>query len=242
MGKILDVESLSVSFQPVPGRVLEDISFSLDQGSRTAVIGPSGCGKTTLLRALAGSLDAAIFGNVRWAEEVHPPVPIVWQDIRLFPWMTVRQNVEYVLRLRGSKQPRELSSVEFLQAVGMDWATDLWPNRLSRGQAQCVALARALATRSAVLLFDEPFASLDAITRKKMGRLLLDLASSRGFSYLFVTHDAREAIELTDRILVLTARPARLAAEFVRVGSSFEEGIENRIWELLAPPKTGLPP
>lgn len=234
MRKILAIESLSVSFQPVPGTVLQDVSFSLDQGSRTALVGPSGCGKTTLVRAIGGSLDATISGSVRWDPAIAIPVPIVWQDVRLFPWMTVLQNVEYVLRLRNSGEPHGPSAANLLDAVGMSWAAGLWPSRISRGQAQRVALARCLATGSEVLLLDEPFASLDAITRRKMGAFLLDLALSRGLTYLLVTHEAREAIELTDRILVLTDRPARIAAEFVRTAGRFEENVENRIWERLS--------
>jgi len=232
MRTILDIESLSVSFHPVPGTVIQDLSFSLDQGSRTALVGPSGCGKTTLVRAIGGTLDATVSGRVQWDAAISTPVPIVWQDVRLFPWMTVRQNIEYVLRLRNSGESP--SAADLLEAVGMSWAADLWPSRISRGQAQRVALARCLATGSEVLLLDEPFASLDAITRRKMGTFLLDLALSRGLTYLLVTHEAREAIELTDRILVLTDRPARIAAEFVRTDGRFEENIEDRIWERLS--------
>lgn len=233
MRTIVAINSLSVWFNPIPGRILQDISFSLTQESHTAIIGPSGCGKTTLLRAMAGSLDAEIIGTVRWNEGVSRPVPIVWQDIRLFPWMTVAQNVQYVLHLRRSTETRE-SAIELLQAVSMAWAADLWPNQLSRGQAQRVALARALATGSELLLLDEPFASLDAITRRKLGRFLLDLAALRGFAYVLVTHDSREAIELTDRIIVLTERPAMIAHEFVRADGHFHEKIEDEIWQLLS--------
>jgi NitT/TauT family transport system ATP-binding protein len=147
--------------------------------------------------------------------------------------MTVVQNVEYVLRLNGSQRRRREAAREFLEAVGMSWASDLWPSRLSRGQAQRVALARCLATGSEVVLLDEPFASLDAITRKKMRGFLLDLAVARSLAYVLVTHDAQEAIELTDRILVLTARPARIIADFARRDGSFGANIEERIWELL---------
>lgn len=193
--------------------VLQGVNLSIDPGEFLVILGPSGCGKSTLLRMIAG-LDHPTSGTVRLGEEpvtdVDPRCAVVFQEPRLFPWRTVTGNVE--LGQRGEKGG--LSPRAILERVGLAGFDDAFPHQLSGGMAQRAALARALIGRPEVLLLDEPFAALDALTRIQMQDLLVETFRNPRPTVVMVTHDVDEALRLADRIVILGHRPAAVTATF----------------------------
>jgi NitT/TauT family transport system ATP-binding protein len=190
---------------------LDHISLDVAPGEFVCLVGASGCGKTTLLNLVAG-LDKATAGAV---QRTGRPA-MMFQDASLFPWLTVRRNVELALRLRGvGKAERRQRAAELIGLVQLSGFEDRQPHELSGGMRQRVALARSLAQEGDVLLMDEPFGALDAMTRDIMHDELERIWRHTGCSVLFVTHNVREAARLADRIIVLTSRPGRVAEEFV---------------------------
>jgi sulfonate transport system ATP-binding protein len=179
-----------------PKGVLNGVDLTIEPGEFVALLGPSGCGKSTLLRALAG-LDGSVSGsgNIR----VPDKVSVVFQDSRLLPWESVISNVTLGQRERGARE----RGVQSLEEVGLAGREKAWPHQLSGGEQQRVALARSLVRDPALLLADEPFGALDALTRLKMHDLLRDLHRKHQPSVLLVTHDVDEAITLADRVVVL---------------------------------------
>jgi NitT/TauT family transport system ATP-binding protein len=189
---------------------LDRISLRVGKGEFVCLVGASGCGKSTLLN-LASQLDEPTSGTVN----VDGRTALLFQEAALFPWLTAAQNVELALRLRGvGKFERRQRAAELLALVHLSDFTGKRPHELSGGMRQRVALARALAQDADVLLMDEPFGALDAITRDLLHDELESLWLTRKFSVLFVTHNVREAARLGDRIVLLTSRPGRVAAEF----------------------------
>jgi NitT/TauT family transport system ATP-binding protein len=194
----------------------ENIEFSLSQGEIVVVLGPSGCGKSSFLKTVAG-LEPATGGSVRALNHlVSAPIPqfsFVFQQPVLFPWLNVRQNVKFALALKSgpqlSKERRNQAIDEALSDVGLSPASHARPRQLSGGMAQRVALARALVREPDLLLLDEPFSALDAITRLEMQKLLLKVVETRGVATLLVTHDIDEALLLADRILLMSRNPGR---------------------------------
>ena len=180
-------------------RILDDISLEVRAHEIVALVGRSGCGKSTVLRVLAG-LSADHTGN----REVTGAPAVAFQEPRLFPWRDVLTNVLYGLnRTTMSRDAARTRSEQALAEIGLADHADAWPLTLSGGQAQRVSLARALVAEPQLLLLDEPFGALDALTRLSMRALLLDIWRRHGFGVLLVTHDVDEAIELADRVLVL---------------------------------------
>ena len=180
-------------------RILDDISLEVRANEIVALIGRSGCGKSTVLRVLAGLSDDHA-GN----REVSGAPAVAFQEPRLFPWRDVLTNVQYGLtRTTLSREAARSRSERALAEIGLTEHAQSWPLTLSGGQAQRVSLARALVAEPELLLLDEPFGALDALTRLSMRALLLDLWRRHGFGVLLVTHDVDEAIELADRVLVL---------------------------------------
>ena len=172
------------------------------------ITGPSGCGKTTLLNIIAG-LDRDFAGTVHFEPIPAPKIGYVFQNPRLLPWRTVRENIALVLPHHGASA--ELDAL--LAEIGLADAADVYPTRLSGGMARRAALARAFAIAPDLLLMDEPFLSLDAAAADRLRGLLLRLVSTRPVTVLFVTHDLTEAVQLADRILVLSQAPGRVLAE-----------------------------
>ena len=190
---------------------LDHISLDVAPGEFVCLVGASGCGKTTLLNLVAG-LDQPTGGTVERAGRT----AVMFQDASLFPWLSVRKNVELALRFQGvPRSQRRARAAELLELVRLSGFDDRQPHELSGGMRQRVALARALAQEAEVLLMDEPFGALDAMTRDIMHDELERIWRSTGSSVLFVTHNVREAARLADRIVVLTSRPGRVAEEFV---------------------------
>jgi ABC-type nitrate/sulfonate/bicarbonate transport system ATPase subunit len=192
---------------------LDDVSLTVAAGEMVALIGPSGCGKSTLLRLLAG-LDQPTAGELSAdSEPIAGPSAergLMMQNPNLFPWLTVRRNIEAGLVARGVLRQRRHEVHEFMRLVGLEAFADVYPQQLSGGMAQRAGLARALVNRPRVLLLDEPLAALDAFTRMKMQDEVLRLWQARGTTMLLVTHDIDEAIYMSDRIVLMTPRPGRI--------------------------------
>lgn len=199
------IGDLSKSYGSMP--VIAGLSLEFQEGSVTAVLGPSGCGKTSILNILAG-LDQDYTGSLRGFGKAG--VAYVFQEDRLMPWMSAAANVEFVLRPFMEKEHRSIAAIKALEAVGLAGVSNQLPDQLSGGMRRRVALARAFAFPSEVLLLDEPFSALDLKTRISVMDLFLDLRQSDGRTAIVVTHDVREAIYLGDSIAVLSERPARL--------------------------------
>ncbi len=210
---------------------LQDISLTVEPGEFVCLVGASGCGKTTLLNLIAGldrptvgTVDIAVPGEVAGGAAAGDPstgptggtaTAMLFQDSALFPWLTVAANVELPLRLRGvAKAERREVAEDLLARVHLAGFGPKRPHELSGGMRQRAALARALAQDAGLLLMDEPFGALDAITRDLLHDELESLWADRGFTVLFVTHNVREAARLGDRIVLLTSRPGRVAATF----------------------------
>jgi ABC-type nitrate/sulfonate/bicarbonate transport system ATPase subunit len=214
----LRVREVAKSF-PVPDDpaerwlALDGISLSLAAGELASLVGPSGCGKSTLLRLVAG-LDAPDSGElIVGAEPITGPNAergLVFQDPNLFPWLTVRRNIEAGLVARGVLHARRHEVDEFMRLVGLESFAGAFPHHLSGGMAQRVALARALINHPKVLLLDEPLGALDAFTRMRMQDEVLRLWQARRTTMLLVTHDIDEAIYMSDRIVIMTQRPGRI--------------------------------
>jgi NitT/TauT family transport system ATP-binding protein len=189
---------------------LDGVSLEVQPGSFTCLLGASGCGKSTLLNLVAG-LDQPSAGTVATGGRT----ALLFQDAALLPWLTAARNVELPLRLRAvGRAERRRRAAELLDRVHLGGFAAKRPHELSGGMRQRVALARALAQQSDVLLMDEPFGALDAITRDLLHDELERLWQATGLTVLFVTHNVREAVRLGDRVVLLSSRPGRVAAEF----------------------------
>jgi NitT/TauT family transport system ATP-binding protein len=190
---------------------LDGLDLTIEVGSFVCLVGASGCGKSTLLNIVAG-LDAPTSGLV----EIDGGRPtLIFQEAALFPWLTTAENVELALRLRGvpSRQRRE-TVADLLDLVHLSGFAGKRPHELSGGMRQRVALARALAQEARILLLDEPFGALDAITRDLLHEELERIWRDAGLTILFVTHNVREAVRLGQRVVLLSSRPGRAVAEF----------------------------
>ncbi len=193
---------------------LHDISFKVNEGEFLCIVGPSGCGKSTLLRMIAG-LDRPSSGEIRFRGDLvtapHPKISMVFQTFALLPWRTVLGNVMFGLEVQGSpKKEREAVSRELLEMVGLKGSEDLYPKQLSGGMKQRVGIARALAIDPEVVLMDEAFSAIDEFTAEALREEVAGIHAETQKTFLLVTHNLPEAIELADRILVLTARPAKI--------------------------------
>jgi len=217
-GASLRVVSVSKDF-PTPDntaartQALDSVSLSIAPGELVSIVGPSGCGKSTLLRLIAG-LDRPSAGEL-WvgSETITGPSAergLVFQDPSLFPWLTVRRNIECALVARGMLREKRADVNDFMRAVGLETFANSYPHHLSGGMAQRVALARALISHPKVLLLDEPLGALDAFTRMRMQDEVLRLWEARGSTMLLVTHDIDEAIYMSDRIVIMSPRPGRI--------------------------------
>ncbi|APO71317.1 ABC transporter ATP-binding protein (plasmid) [Rhizobium gallicum] len=188
---------------------LRGLSFEVRQGEFACLFGPSGCGKTTTLRILLG-LDQAFYGSYQLPKGGSNRIAAVFQEPVLLPWRTVEQNV----RLALSPGTRDIDLDGLFDILGLSSMRSLYPSELSLGLARRAALARAFATEPAILLLDEPFASLDERTADKLRRLLMTVWSARPTTALMVTHNLREALLLADRVIVLSPRPAHVRGIF----------------------------
>jgi NitT/TauT family transport system ATP-binding protein len=204
--KLLRIEEASVTFGSV--EVFRQLSLEISKGEFVAVVGPSGCGKTTLLNLFSGFLKPSL-GRVMCSGRVR----MVYQHDSLFPWQTAAQNIALGLRDLSSEAERERQLKEMLRLINLEEFAGHYPHQLSGGMRQRVELARALAGDTDILLLDEPFSSLDYLTRLRMRRELARMLEELPRTVVLVTHDIEEAAQLADRILVLSDRPARICRE-----------------------------
>jgi taurine transport system ATP-binding protein len=208
--------------------VLKDINLNLDSGDFVCVLGSSGCGKTTLLRVLAG-YQPLTTGQVRVAGKLHtkpdPDVGVVFQRPNLFPWLTIAGNVEFGPKMKGvSKTERRDRVISTLEIVGLSHAANYLPYQLSGGMQQRAAIARTLAAEPQIVLMDEPFGALDALTRESIQTHLRGIWKRTNKTIFFITHDVEEALLLGTRILVMHARPGRIVKEFLNPFADRPEG------------------
>jgi NitT/TauT family transport system ATP-binding protein len=211
-------EHVSVEFQTGSGplRVVDDVSYDIRDREFVSVIGPSGCGKTTMLNIVAGFVRPSAGRVVLDGEPVSGPGPdrgVIFQEYGVFPWLTVKENIAFGLRLKANRvgeQEREAICRRYMGLMGLTDFADAWPKTLSGGMRQRLALARAYAVRPQFLLMDEPFGALDAQTRSAMQNLLLDVLQAEGKTVMLITHSVEEALYLSSRIIVMTARPTRI--------------------------------
>ncbi|MBD1550095.1 ABC transporter ATP-binding protein [Pseudomonas typographi] len=218
---LLKVQGLSLEYRTAQSlvRATHQVGFEVDPGDRFVLLGPSGCGKSSLLKAVAGFLEPSegtIYLEGRPVVGPGPDRIVVFQEFdQLPPWKTVKQNVMFPLlasRTVGKAQA-QARAMEYLAKVGLERFADAYPHQLSGGMKARVAIARALAMQPKILLMDEPFAALDALTRRKMQEELLALWQEVKFTLLFVTHSIEEALVVGNRILLLSPHPGRVRAE-----------------------------
>ncbi|MGW1194811.1 ABC transporter ATP-binding protein [Streptomyces sp. NPDC002536] len=218
-GPVLAAQDIDRYFVSPEGEVLhalDGVSLAVEDGEFVCIVGPSGCGKSTLLRVLGG-LDEASGGSVRLRPglSVVPPVAFVFQDFGVLPWLTVRANAAFGLRMAGvGRRLSERVADRWLGRVGLSEFADAYPGRLSGGMRQRLALARAFASGSPVLLMDEPLGALDPQTRLEMQEHLLELWQQERKTVVMVTHSIDEALLLGDRVLVMSGRPGTVTDTF----------------------------
>lgn len=209
--------SLRYQTQAGPVEAVKDLSLTVEDGSFVSILGPSGCGKSTLLQVVAGLLppsqgDVRLLGNAVNGPSTN--IGMVFQQPTLLPWRTVRDNVLIPARARGLDMKKaRVRANELIHLVRLDEFSDRYPHELSGGMQQRVGIARALLHGPDVLLMDEPFAALDALTREKMSLDLLEFWSATRRTVLFVTHSVQEATFLSDRVIVLSQRPATIMVD-----------------------------
>ncbi len=215
----IEVKNFALSYETLDGSVdaVTDTNIHVNPGEFVSIVGPSGCGKSTLLNAVAGFLKPTAGTVTVDGDVVTGPSAergMVFQQYSLFPWKTVRENVEFGLKMRGmARSQRERAARTLLGLAGLEDFEKHYPERLSGGMKQRVGIVRALATGPKVLLLDEPFGALDAQTRVIMQQILTNMWQRLKISVLFVTHDIDEAIFLSDRVYCMTARPGSIKAE-----------------------------
>jgi len=192
-------------------KALDNVSFSINAGEFVTVVGPSGCGKSTLLR-IASNLEANTGGTCSIDRN---SIGYVFQDATLMPWRTVARNVELIAELHKlDKTERHKLAAEAIELVGLKGFEDKYPRQLSGGMRMRASLARSLVMKPKVFLFDEPFGALDEITRERLNDELLRLFQLEGFAGLFITHSITEAVYMSTKVLVMSARPGKIIAEF----------------------------
>lgn len=246
MNAMISVKDATKVYQSTRGDVyaLDNVSLDVAEGEFIALVGPSGCGKSTLLNLLGGLLEPSAGEILVHGKPVKGPNPdrgVIFQQYALFPWLTAQQNVEFGLRLKGiPRAKRHELAKQYLDLVGLaDFATAL-PKELSGGMKQRCAIARAYAVNPSVLLMDEPFGALDAMTRVQMQDELLKTWQQERRTIVFITHDVDEAVYLASRIVVMSPRPGRISEiveaplpyprnEDIRLSSEFAE-IRAKVW------------
>jgi NitT/TauT family transport system ATP-binding protein len=213
---LLDVAHVTKRFTSAEGTItaVDDVTFSVPAGRFISIIGPSGCGKSTLFNViggLVGDYEGRVSVNGMTVSGTHPAIGMVFQEQSTFPWRTVLENVAFPLEIAGvPKSERHARAEQFIAMVGLAGFANRYPTELSGGMRQRVALARTLASEPRILLMDEPFAALDEQTRLLLGDRVLEIHQALQQTTLLITHNLAEAVQLSDRVLVMSYRPGRL--------------------------------
>lgn len=218
LAPIISIEGLTHRFEGSDEPTLEDLTLTLERGEFVAIVGGSGVGKSTLLRAVAGLIatERGVIGIHAERTPGRRRRAMVFQDARLMPWRSVAGNIAFGLEgLQISAEERARRIAEVLRLTDLGDLADRWPHQLSGGQVQRVGIARALAVRPDILLMDEPFSAVDALTRRNLQSELLQIWQVSQAAILFVTHDIDEAVVLADRVIVLSGKPATISREAV---------------------------
>jgi NitT/TauT family transport system ATP-binding protein len=227
-GARIAFDRVTVEFPTARGRlrVVDDVSYEIRDREFVAVIGPSGCGKTTMLNMVAGFMNPTAGAVLLDGKPIGGPGPdrgVIFQEYGVFPWLTVRENIAFGLKLAANRaRPAERDEIcaRYMRLMGLADFADAWPRTLSGGMRQRLALARAYAVKPEFLLMDEPFGALDAQTRTAMQDLLLEVLQAERKTVMLITHSVEEAIYLASRVVVMTARPTRIR-EIVEVPFSY---------------------
>ena len=213
---LLGVRNITKRFATGDGAIVavDDVSFSVRPGEFVSIIGPSGCGKSTLFNiigGLTGEYDGSVTVEGATVKGTHPAIGMVFQEESTFPWRTVADNVAFPLEIAGVAKARRMErAAHFIALVGLQGFERRYPSELSGGMRQRVAIARTLASEPRILLMDEPFAALDEQTRLLLGDKVLQIQQALKQTTLLITHNLTEAVQLSDRVLVMTYRPGRL--------------------------------
>ncbi|MCK2025603.1 ABC transporter ATP-binding protein [Microbacterium sp. SSW1-47] len=234
MTAMISIRGVSKHYETSRGTVrsLDDVDLDVADGEFITLVGPSGCGKSTLLNLMAGLLDPTEGEVLVGGRPVTGPGPdrgVIFQQYALFPWLTARQNVEFGLRIRGMKKAeREQVAQHYLDLVGLGDFAGALPKELSGGMKQRCAIARAYAAQPSILLMDEPFGALDALTRVSMQENLLETWQQERRTAVFITHDVDEAVFLANRVIVMSPRPGRIT-EVIDVPLAYPRTEEMRL-------------
>lgn len=217
LNPIIELEGVSKRYGDM--LALDNVSLRIEKGEFVVIVGASGCGKSTTLNMIAG-FDHPSEGLVkvegRQVTEVSPNTGMVFQQYALFPWLSVLDNIAYGLKMKGMKKAeRRAIAQQFVDMVGLKGFENAYPKQLSGGMKQRVTIARVLANDPAVMLFDEPFAALDAMTRQVLQEELVRIYEQSGKTIVFITHSIDEALMLSSRILIMSARPGKIAQDIV---------------------------
>ena len=217
LNPIIELEGVSKRYGDM--LALDNVSLRIEKGEFVVIVGASGCGKSTTLNMIAG-FDHPSEGLVkvegRQVTEVSPNTGMVFQQYALFPWLSVLDNIAYGLKMKGMKKAeRRAIAQQFVDMVGLKGFESAYPKQLSGGMKQRVTIARVLANDPAVMLFDEPFAALDAMTRQVLQEELVRIYEQSGKTIVFITHSIDEALMLSSRILIMSARPGKIAQDIV---------------------------
>ena len=230
-------DQVSVRFDTPAGgamHVVDDVSYQIHDREFVSVIGPSGCGKTTMMNIVAGFMQPTTGRVTLDGQPISGPGPdrgVIFQEYGVFPWLSVKENIAFGLNLRANRtsaEEREEICQRYMRLMGLSDFADAWPRMLSGGMRQRLALARAYAVKPQFLLMDEPFGALDAQTRTAMQDLLLQVLAAEGKTVMLITHSVEEAVYLSNRIIVMTARPTRIR-EIIEVPFSYprSEGLHE---------------
>lgn len=248
MAPLVSVESLTLRYTTHASEITatDRVSFAVNRGERFVLLGPSGCGKSSLLKSVGGFIPPAAGRIMLNGKEISTPGAdrvMVFQEFdQLMPWKTVLDNVAFPLQASGKVGSRRAArdrAATYVAKVGLDKFAQAYPHTLSGGMKQRVAIARALAMEPEVLLMDEPFAALDALTRRQMQTELLRLWDEFRFTLMFVTHSIEEAVRIGQRIVLLSPHPGRVRDEFI-CGSEDDRHLEQRIESLLFTDGAGI--
>ncbi|MFI7679292.1 ABC transporter ATP-binding protein [Actinophytocola sp. NPDC049390] len=258
MAPMIAIESVTKTYDTSRGTVtsLRDVSLDVERGEFVTLVGPSGCGKSTLLNLIAGLLTPTTGQVLVDGRPVTGPGPdrgVIFQQYALFPWLTARENVEFGLRLQGMKKAeRRARAQQYLELVGLGRFASSLPKELSGGMKQRCAIARAYAVHPTLLLMDEPFGALDAVTRVQMQDDLLATWQQERRTVLFITHDVDEAVYLAGRVIVMSPSPGRISdvvdvplayprTEEMRLSAQFAK-IRGRVWRGVHHPAANTDP